>query len=1460
MKNLIHLTEVRHLYEASSTHDYIQCLISNPNASPDDQDDNVPTTYILSPIGKISAINFSNEVLWTLDLNTISNPDVDTNNQEKDVSWFRLSYEENSDKLVALSHSGAIVSIDPYNTEVSELIGQFDHGISCADWSADGELLALVTFSFVEIMVNDADEVAEDGKSHDLIKVPTLMTMNNQFEILAEEHLSPISEKDDQDMIHICWNQKYDNALVAVSSHDVEDNCRKIRIFKGDTLELNSMSRTEDGSGKLISNLMGCKNGNTIAWAGSNTSNALAVVQKKGKRGRNIVFLEQNGLQHGGFKLDQRLDGEEVVGLHWNSESDLLAITFIGTTKMEQQNGECIESNYGKLQLYHRNNYHWYLKSQIQFQGGNIISDVQFDKVKGYDVSVGLRDINDNACNQEWRHYTFAWDCSTTAPRSGMAAVIDGSHLNLSMFQRAIVPPPMYTSRLSFDYPVIAVAHNPTNFSSIDCITHLSNGVIAFCGNQNDNDSHLNANCTTPVMLGHFDLATLASSSSWDSSCLRQLMILNVVEGDNAEEVKVFLAAVLCSKAMAFTSLVTDKIVYFEVKLSRQSVGSSNVAQLVESEMLQLEGNVLRIVNWSNANDASDIILGGALLELTDGSLFQLSLSPSDSKVEILPCQCESMFLEPCPWIAGMMNDAEGNGIVVGLSNRYRLYCGERQLCDASSSFCLSPATGFLSYVTLGSRSQLRFLPLDVLSSFDPFMGSDDNLELLGEGYEPRNVERGSRLVSILPNKITTVLQLPRGNLEAIYPRALVLPRIMTLIQEGEYHIALDMMRRQKVDMNLIVDMDPVRFLETNSGVKQMIEKVRKIDHLNLFIASLSNMDYTLWKYPVPRWFCRRNHDEVHSEDKLDSPTFDFSLKINKVCEKMRNVMIDIDDCSETVEDKFLLPVLSTFAKQDPPKLEDALSLIKQNAMKLSVANRGKSILLGDRAQSSIQYLAFLADYELLFNTSLGMYDFDLAKAVARNSQMDPKIYLPMVKRLKGLPMFVAKYEIDMKLKRYDSALINLHKSGMSLTDTDSMDSIDGDHFNKCLQFIETHKLHRLGLELFVRNTPWHQQILVSLGELFLKEQKPDLALATFLVAEPKYYDGAKRAARMCGDWKTFFSCMVEDPTSSPETIQDVATLVAEEVSSGRGGIYGRRERKDAAARILLDYCDDVHGAIDMLVSAELWFEARRVALFHDDLDSAIGIVDSAVDYSHSCLTDFEERAEYFEEANSRYNDVVFIRRQAKLDGEEMVDDDNLETGSLFSLASNASNSSMSSNMSSSSVGSVSSLSSVISAGARSTFSVITTDDSTRHKSKFNKIGRKKKKKKTRREKMRLKPGSEEELQSLVTKMKVNVIDGGNLQPITDTIKFLAQVNKITEAKTLYEAYIAFKDRVSEKQQSRIKATMEKTLEKEKLDRSEGKFYERVILDCENTVDQLCCSDLPIMLSSLFLFKLELES
>jgi elongator complex protein 1 len=236
------------------------------------------------------------------------------------------------------------------------------------------------------------------------------------------------------------------------------------------------------------------------------------------------------------------------------------------------------------------------------------------------------------------------------------------------------------------------------------------------------------------------------------------------------------------------------------------------------------------------------------------------------------------------------------------------------------------------------------------------------------------NVARSSTLVSISPIMPKVVLQLPRGNLEGIHPRALVLPHItMSLIDRRKFDIALDMMRRQKVDMNLIVDMSPTGYLD-GGGLRTMVEQVENMNHLNLFIASLTNYNITEWKYPIPSWLLRARHEDerdIANEEEIfysKQTTFDFSKKVNRVCSKMRLEMIALDGKNPHKTGKFLLPILSTFAKENPPQLESALDLIRKDAIESATElqlSKKRSILLVDQAQGSIKYLAFLAEYVL---------------------------------------------------------------------------------------------------------------------------------------------------------------------------------------------------------------------------------------------------------------------------------------------------------------------------------------------------------------------------------------------------------------------------------------------------------------------------------------------------------------
>ena len=1490
-----------------------------------------PSSFVVTSTGMLHALDGTDQLIWMVDLEKVvadstdddeddqsgnecgdANMTKNESNQRRSQWFYAASFLQESSPdmtggdydgilgmnlasgrglfITCLSHAGYVVSVSIDETNAisskggnniedgSECIGIFENGLVCGGWSPDGEVLALVTFA------SDADE---EGNAiitfnETEAKVPILMTMNTQYEILSEVRMDPclfslhdIDGKLQPNDISLCWRP--DSSSLAVSTMDANFRntaLRRIRTYHRSTLQILSLSKEEDGSGRDVPNLLPV----APTWAPAGCSHYVGAVQSsrsmttKSAGNRHVpiqvAFMEPNGLRHRECKIHntvpEKTDKENVINIAFNLEGDLLAVASIVTRNDA--------ASYGKLQLYHRSNFHWYLKYELRFDGhsttpSSVITNFIFSDTDPYHIMVALARHHDNAL--EWREYTFRWESSTVqyghthqSPTSSsvLAMVIDGKTLNFTPLDKAIIPPPMYAASLELPAPVVGTTSRPCFYNDkivdgqVDLVVVLSDGKLALlhCGGGGEDKISLTPGFCTPSCLGlidpyKIDLETNDSGISLNRTALRDITIID------ADENVLTLIASSCSPGTDANQQFVDCII--EMRVSLEPLNSTSSIVVTSSTLL--EERALRIVNWSDTAYSAGA-RGSALVELSDGSLLEYSTGGLVEHCSAVP------LLEPCPWIAGVYDarnvvetstsldknapiefDESSKRIAIGLSSRGRLYSGERLLSSASSSFVISLQHKFLTHVTIGSQPQLRFLPLSSLFDFDPLMGSDDQNGTL-EGYEPRSIERGARIVAMFPTKPTIVIQLPRGNLESISPRACLLPFIMTRIQTGDFLPALDMMRRQRVDMNLIVDFDPTGFLD-GGGAERFVEQIEKIDNINLFLSSLVDVDTTLWKYPVPSWI----RASATPNQRMES-------KINLVCRKMRQVMLDAEkeghtSCGRCIKyGHFLLPVISTFAKENPSKLEEALLLIVSSGS----ANQQKETvsLLSERVQSSIQYLAFLADYELIFNTAIGMYDFDLAKAVARHSQMDPKVYLPMLKHWREMPEPTARFEVDVKLNRFESALRHLVAAGQV-----GNRAPDEAFFAQCQKFIEEHNLHKLGLDLFRDDSVNHRSVMISLGERLLNERKPNEALMIFLASNPKYLDGAKRASRACEDWRTYFACCSEDGEAIGS---DHATLIAESISSKVGTIREQRENYACAATILLEYAEDISYAVDMLISAHLWTEGRRVAYLHKRVDLVKKIIDSCVSYARTCVEDLIERTSSFETNNNRYEEVIVIRRDAiresgVQDGDDIPHDDSASMFSMQSASSNTSIRSSTSRTSVGSVGSATSVSTVISVGATSAFSFTGDVDTMKHKSKFNKIGRDKKKKKSQKKlgsaARRTKPGSEEELKELVTSLEHACPDSHYFDVITDTITFLLQSGKQSMSKLLFESYNELELVVSRAQTDRLEKNMKLKEEHEKRNRMEGRM-EFIRHRCESQVADIRCKTLPESIRAIFSF------
>jgi len=110
---------------------------------------------------------------------------------------------------------------------------------------------------------------------------------------------------------------------------------------------------------------------------------------------------------------------------------------------------------------------------------------------------------------------------------------------------------------------------------------------------------------------------------------------------------------------------------------------------------------------------------------------------------------------------------------------------------------------------------------------------------------------------------MSLVLQMPRGNLETISPRALVmevvrqdldtwvLDSIVLMIStenscpliSGNFRKAFLSCRKHRIDLNFLVDHNQTAFLERLSS---FVEQLDDVDHINLFLTNLGYVTFFL--------------------------------------------------------------------------------------------------------------------------------------------------------------------------------------------------------------------------------------------------------------------------------------------------------------------------------------------------------------------------------------------------------------------------------------------------------------------------------------------------------------------------------------------------------------------------------------------------------------------------------------
>ncbi|KAK4879526.1 hypothetical protein RN001_007672 [Aquatica leii] len=257
-----------------------------------------------------------------------------------------------------------------------------------------------------------------------------------------------------------------------------------------------------------------------------------------------------------------------------------------------------------------------------------------------------------------------------------------------------------------------------------------------------------------------------------------------------------------------------------------------------------------------------------------------------------------------------------------------------------------------------------------------------------------RFIEQGSYLLFGLPNRSSIVLQMPRGNIEMCAVRIMSIDRLETLLEQQNWKQAIDLVRLERMNTTVLVDLNFNRFIK---NIDKFVQSIETPAVINDFLLGLQeeNVLNTLYK------------------ECAFGKIQDVKEKVEKVCNSL------IDYLEKYNYHHYLNSIIiACFVKNSKDSNYEALGHI-QNLLRAMKSDRS-IINIAESVFSGINTLKPNSD---MYNYALLMYDLDLALFVARNLQMDPKEYEPFINALKEYDEIKRRFVINDHLKRFSVAV-----------------------------------------------------------------------------------------------------------------------------------------------------------------------------------------------------------------------------------------------------------------------------------------------------------------------------------------------------------------------------------------------------------------------------------------------------
>ncbi|KAF2480024.1 IKI3 family-domain-containing protein [Neohortaea acidophila] len=449
-------------------------------------------------------------------------------------------------------------------------------------------------------------------------------------------------------------------------------------------------------------------------------------------------------------------------------------------------------------------------------------------------------------------------------------------------------------------------------------------------------------------------------------------------------------------------------------------------------------------------------------------------------------------------------------------------------------------------------------------------------LEIAGDEPEKdercRSIERGAKIITAIPSAYSVILQMPRGNLETIYPRALVLAGVRQSVRDRDYKKAFLTCRTQRVDMNILHDYLPDQFMQ---DVGLFVKQVKKTEYIDLFLSSLSeeNVSETMYRDTI----APVEEPTVNGTAELSQASI--PSKINKICDAFLKVL-------RTQDTENLQNIVTAHVCKKPPDLESGLKLVSELRSKAGEAG----------LEEAVEHICFLADVNRLYDTALGLYDLEVALLVAQQAQKDPREYIPYLEALHNMPQLRKQFTIDNDLKRYNKAITHLHAL---------------DVFDELKHYMTKHELFSATIDLYRYDNARLSELMRLYADFLSNRNRfPEAGVAYESISD---YRSAYEAYASANLWQECLSSASLVPLSTSD-LSNLASSLAD----------GMEEIKNftAAAAIHLDYLNDLDTSARLLCKGYLFAEAIRQITLHRKPELLSSIIDPGLVDASASLTE----------------------------------------------------------------------------------------------------------------------------------------------------------------------------------------------------------------------------------------------